>query len=158
MRLPALLPLVGLVLPAEVSGFFLARGGGGVSTTPPRGRRRVQAASTATDGSRRPATSMSSDGVPAVVVSFGLTPEERLVAEEAVFRRGPTFPAGVRFVDGSAGAAGDCATIRQVWGVQSTAVVGVELGKVLGKVIKGLSLFCGLVCCACTTCGFALHV
>lgn len=119
-----LLPLVGLFRSAKVSGFFLSSAGRSIrATTPPRGRRRVAAASTATASARIDgchqccATSMmSSDGVPAVVVSFGLTPEERLVAEEVVFRRGPTFPAGVRFVDGSA-AAGDCGdstTIRQV--------------------------------------------
>ena len=122
MCLLILLPLVGLIWPAEVSGFFLSHAGSDISTPAPRASRRVQAASTAVavaakrvDGDRRPAASMPSDGgVPAVVVSFGLTPEERLVAEEAVFRRGPMFPAGVQFVDGSAVAAGDCATIRQV--------------------------------------------
>lgn len=45
-------------------------------------------------------------GVPAVVVAFGLEPHERLAAEEAVFRAGPAFPAGVRLVDGSGVAAG----------------------------------------------------
>lgn len=113
MRPLVLLPLVGLIhWPEEVSG-FVARAGGGTRATP-RGRSVPASTATATrvvDGSRRLATKMSSGAVPAVVVSFGLTPEERLVAEETVFRRGPAFPAGVRFLDGSAG---DCTTIRQV--------------------------------------------
>lgn len=87
---------------------------------------------------------MASDVVPAVVVSFGLTPDERLVAEEAVFRKSPTFPAGVRFVDGSA-AAGDSTTIRQVWGVYHSGSWGR-----LGEVTRPLLLFC-LCCRACVT-------
>lgn len=111
---PLFLLLVSLVPPVDVSGFLI---GGGVSVS-----RRTPAAprtstSTATAGARTAAAphapAMSADGVPAVVVSFGLTPRERLVAEEAVFRGGHTFPTGVRFLDGSA-AEHDGSTIRQV--------------------------------------------
>jgi len=71
------------------------------------------------------------DGVPAVVVSFGLTPRERLAAEEAVFRGGPTFPTGVRFVDGSAAAQHDgSSTIRKVRGSASRASSVHEAGAV----------------------------
>lgn len=114
MRLLVLLPLIGLAQPSEVFGFIAGAGAGGVSATR-RGRSGPPSTTTAPasiDDSRRLATKMSSqEGVPAVFVSFGLTREERHAAEEAVFRRGPTFPAGVRFVDGSADV---CATIREV--------------------------------------------
>lgn len=50
-------------------------------------------------------------GFPAVVVSFGLTEQERLAAEEAVFLEGHLFPSGVRILDGSQGSG---RTLREV--------------------------------------------
>lgn len=46
----------------------------------------------------------------AVVVSFGLTLEERLAAKEAVFRRGHLFPLGMEMLDATASAG----TLREV--------------------------------------------
>lgn len=110
---PLLLLLASLTPPLDVSGFLV---GGAVASRTAAAARRAATATRPAAGPPMPA--MSADGVPAVVVSFGLTPRERLAAEEAVLGGGQqrTFPTGVRFVDGSAAAAdGDgSTTIRQV--------------------------------------------
>lgn len=55
----------------------------------------------------------SSDDIPAVVVAFGLTRQERLATEDTL-RRGQVFPAGVRVVSVPASEG----TLRQVCGLQ----------------------------------------
>lgn len=108
--------LVSLVLLAEASGFVPSVAAGGarrsLASGPPASRY---------DGCRPVAArsmSLANDcdaGIPAVVVSFGLTPPERLAAEQAV-RAGAMFPAGVHVVDGSAAAAtADGTTLREVF-------------------------------------------
>ncbi|CAM9545123.1 unnamed protein product, partial [Ectocarpus fasciculatus] len=106
--------LVSLALLAEASGFvpFVAAGGARrtLASGPPVSRD--------DDGCRpvAPATmSLGNDcdaGLPAVVVSFGLTPPERLAAEQAV-GAGAMFPAGLHVVDGSAAATADGSTLRE---------------------------------------------
>ncbi|CAN0499540.1 unnamed protein product, partial [Ectocarpus sp. 12 AP-2014] len=111
---PMLSLLVSLVLLAEASGFVPSVAAGGARRSlacgPPVSR---------DDGCRRVAArtmSLGNDcdaGIPAVVVSFGLTPPERLAAEEAV-RAGTMFPAGLHVVDGSAAAStADGSTLRE---------------------------------------------
>ncbi|CAN0517592.1 unnamed protein product, partial [Ectocarpus sp. 12 AP-2014] len=111
---PMLSLLVSLVLLAEASGFVPSVAAGGARRSlacgPPVSR---------DDGCRRVAArtmSLGNDcdaGIPAVVVSFGLTPPERLAAEEAV-RAGTMFPAGLHVVDGSAAAStADGRTLRE---------------------------------------------
>lgn len=113
---PMLSLLVSLVLLAETSGFVPSGAAGGARRSlacgPPVSR---------DDGCRPIATtamSLGKDcdaGIPAVVVSFGLTPPERLAAEQAV-RAGAILPAGLHVVDGSAAAAtADGSTLREVY-------------------------------------------
>lgn len=79
------------------------------SAAAPAGGGFQAAAPTTSDGG-------SSAGVPSIVVSFGLTREERLAAERVIVHEGKLFPSGVRILDGSRKGG---RTLREVSGVSS---------------------------------------
>lgn len=66
--------------------------------------------SAAVDAAAAAAASSDNPAATAVVISFGLTHEERLAAKEIVFGRGHLFPAGVEVLDATSSGG----TLREV--------------------------------------------
>lgn len=101
MRKPAVFSVQLVLLSlAEVAGFFA----GGLTPRVANSRHDTAAASQRTSAGvdAAAAADASSDNpvaTTAVVLSFGLTHEERLAAKETVFGKGELFPVGVEVLD-----------------------------------------------------------
>lgn len=103
-----------LLLLTEVTGFFpggltprIANSGHGTAVAAASAAASQRTSAAADAGA---AASSDSPAATAVVLSFGLTHEERLAAKESVFGRGQLFPAGVEVLDATASGG----TLREV--------------------------------------------